>query len=73
MRLDDSGIWQRDHSSLKHSVNLGQWSLATFLTGARWEEARVWRQGGAQCVAHRARGGTAETLLQHKWEAPCTG
>lgn len=51
-RPDDSGIWQLDHSSLEHSVNIGQWSLATCLTGGRREEARVWSRNEAKHVAH---------------------
>lgn len=61
-RPGDSGLWQWGHS-LEHSVNMGQGSLATGPTSGRLEEARVWRQGGAQRVAHRARGGASEMLF----------
>lgn len=54
-RPDDSGVWQLGHS-LEHYVNIGQGSLATCLTGGRWKESRVWRQGGGQTYCSRGQG-----------------
>ena len=73
-RPDDSVIWQQDHSSLEHSVNIGQWSLATCLTGGRREKAGCggW-EGPSLLLMGPEVAGMSEMLLWHKRRPPARG
>ena len=73
-RLDDSAIWQQDHSSLEHSVNIGQWSLATCLTGGRREEAGCGGQEGPSLLLKGPEvAGMSKMFLWHMWRPPTRG
>lgn len=70
-QLDDSAIRQQDHSSLEHSVNIGQWSLATCLTGGRREEAGCGgREGPSLLLTGPEVAGMSEMLLWHMRRPP---